>query len=100
MWTKTVTLHFLLISQQANIATPHEKNTEKVPVTTKEDSEKPKETKPAILAASGTLQSAPFTERPAPPSKPKTKLKTRTARIPSAGEYRSSYKVTAYNLTA
>ena len=47
-----------------------------------------KQRKPAILAATGTLQSAPFAERPAPPIKPQTKLKSsvKTARIPSAGQ--------------
>ena len=52
-----------------------------------EKTEKQRVTKPAILAATGTLQSAPFAERPAPPTKPKTKLKSsvKTARIPSAG---------------
>ena len=44
--------------------------------------------KPAILAGTGTLQSVPFMERPAPPARPMTKLKPQkvvTARQPSAG---------------
>ena len=76
----------LFTLSQANITTPHEKITEEVRVTPKTESTKPRETKPAILAATGTLQSVPFVERPTPPAKPKTKLKTRTFRIPSAGK--------------
>ena len=49
---------------------------------------KPKETKPAILAGVGTLQSVSFTRRPSPPAKPRSKLKpvTRRGRPRSTGK--------------